>query len=110
QEPSVLAGRGGKEGAPTEKPAQADQEWPGKKPSPKKSENIPARIPCAHEIPQDSPAQPGDEADLSKHTGVAGYVSHESSSNWERVAPPWPTIDKKICSRVRGVESSDGTP
>src|SRR5262249_37893412 len=81
QEPTEAAVRNREVRTPTEEPAQTDDEYPEKENGQDNSEQIKTRVPIANEVSQNTPAQFGNEADLSKETGTGRYVSHESSSN-----------------------------
>src|SRR5205807_6285793 len=61
---------------------------------------IEAIISLAQAIPQNSPAQSGDQPDLLEDADGLRHISHESSSSCGRSVPSSPTMERKICSSV----------
>src|SRR5882762_2099904 len=72
--------------------------------------HVPNPILVLHVVAQDAPAQAGHEPDLLEQSRQARYISHESSSTLGRSAPPCPTMERKISSRVVVLPSALGTP
>lgn len=88
QKPGEMTGRYGEIGAPPEQRAQPDDEQARKDRGQDESNEIEAGVSLARQIPQNAPAQFGDEANLRKEAGASRYVSHDSSSSWDWVPPP----------------------
>ncbi len=64
----------------------------------------------AQSVPEDAPAESGDQANLLENPDRAAYISHESSSRFGRSVPSWPTIERKISSSVVLLPASPEMP
>ena len=93
-----------------ESDAKTEHEQPGENAGKNHSNQIPLIVFLAEIVPQDPPAEASDKPDLFPNARKMSYISHESSSSCGRWAPSWPTMERKICSRVVLLPSSPAIP